>query len=123
MDQKPFRQRTIDEFLDDLGSSAYRAYSDQRANAYRSMADDLTSSPIFQGMDDETRDKVLKAAYDLARAQSDRQTLYLAQYVTPTIAVEAEYPQRLKILGLVGGFLMLTWLIGVMTYYSIRDRR
>ena len=51
---------------DDLGSSAYRAYSDQRASNYRSMADDLTSSPIFQGMDDETRDKVLKAAYDLA---------------------------------------------------------
>ena len=51
---------------DDLGSSAYQAYSDQRANDYRSMADDLTSSPIFQGMDDETRDKVLKAAYDLA---------------------------------------------------------
>lgn len=51
---------------DDLGSSAYRAYSDQRASDYRSMADDLTSSPIFQGMDDETRDKVLKAAYDLA---------------------------------------------------------
>lgn len=51
---------------DDLGSSAYRAYSDQRANDYRGMADDLTSSPIFQGMDDEARDKVLKAAYDLA---------------------------------------------------------
>ena len=51
---------------DDLGSSAYQAYSEQRANDYRSMADDLTSSPIFQGMDDETRDKVLKAAYDLA---------------------------------------------------------
>lgn len=51
---------------DDLGSSAYRAYSDQRASDYRSMADDLTSNPIFQGMDDETRDKVLKAAYDLA---------------------------------------------------------
>lgn len=51
---------------DDLGSSAYRAYSDQRASDYRSMADDLASSPIFRGMDDETRDKVLKAAYDLA---------------------------------------------------------
>ena len=51
---------------DDLGSSAYRAYSDQRASDYRSMADDLTSSPIFQGMDDETRDKALRAAYDLA---------------------------------------------------------
>jgi len=66
---------------------------------------------------------VAKSAYDLARAQSDRQTLYLAQYVTPTIAVEPEYPERLKLLGLVGGFLLLTWLIGVMTYYSIRDRR
>lgn len=51
---------------DDLGSSAYRAYSDQRASDYRSMADDLASNPIFQGMDDEARDKVLKAAYDLA---------------------------------------------------------
>lgn len=51
---------------DDLGSSTYRAYSDQRASDYRSMADDLASSPIFQGMDDEARDKVLKAAYDLA---------------------------------------------------------
>ena len=58
------KEETFD--ADDLGSSAYRAYSDQRASDYRSMADDLTSSPIFQGMDDETRDKVLKAAYDLA---------------------------------------------------------
>ncbi|NHF74025.1 hypothetical protein [Paracoccus xiamenensis] len=66
---------------------------------------------------------VAKSAYDLARAQSDRQTLYLAQYVTPTIAVEPEYPERAKLLGLVTGFLLLTWLIGVMTYYSIRDRR
>lgn len=66
---------------------------------------------------------VTKSAYDIARAQSDRQTLYLAQYVTPTIAVEPEYPERAKLLGLVLGFLMLTWLIGVMTYYSIRDRR
>lgn len=66
---------------------------------------------------------VAKSAYDLARAQSDRQTLYLAQYVTPTVAVEPEYPQRLRMLGLVMGFFFLTWLIGVMTYYSIRDRR
>lgn len=63
-----------------------------------------------------------KSAYDIARAQSDRQTLYLAQYVTPTIAVEPEYPERAKLLGLVLGFLMRQ-LIGVMTYYSIRDRR
>jgi hypothetical protein len=62
----PIKEKEETFGADDLGSSAYRAYSDQRASDYRSMADDLTSSPIFRGMDDETRDKVLKAAYDLA---------------------------------------------------------
>ena len=62
----PVKEKEETFGADDLGSSVYRAYSDQRASDYRSMADDLTSSPIFQGMDDETRDKVLKAAYDLA---------------------------------------------------------
>lgn len=62
----PVKEKEETFGADDLGSSAYRAYSDQRASDYRSMADDLTSSPIFRGMDDETRDKVLKAAYDLA---------------------------------------------------------
>lgn len=62
----PVKEKEETFGADDLGSSTYQAYSDQRASDYRSMADDLTSSPIFQGMDDETRDKVLKAAYDLA---------------------------------------------------------
>lgn len=62
----PVKEKEKTFGADDLGNSAYRAYSDQRASDYRSMADDLTSSPIFRGMDDETRDKVLKAAYDLA---------------------------------------------------------
>lgn len=62
----PVKEKEETFGADDLGSSAYRAYSDQRASDYRSMADDLASSPIFRGMDDETRDKVLKAAYDLA---------------------------------------------------------
>ena len=62
----PVKEKEETFGADDLASSAYQAYSDQRANDYRSMADDLASSPIFRGMDDETRDKVLKAAYDLA---------------------------------------------------------
>lgn len=62
----PVKEKEETFGADDLASSAYRAYSDQRANDYRSMANDLASSPIFRGMDDETRDKVLKAAYDLA---------------------------------------------------------
>lgn len=51
---------------DDLGSSAYRAYSDQRANDYRSMADSLAGNSLFRSMDEETQDKVLEAVYDLA---------------------------------------------------------
>ena len=78
---------------DDLGSGAYQAYSDQRANDYRSMADGLAGSPIFRGMDDETRDKVLKAAYDLAdksalEDHSDGQYKITTKWMT--LADEAE---------------------------------
>ena len=51
---------------DDLGREAYRTYSTQRANDYREIANGLEDSPIFRGMDDEVKDAVLKAAYDLA---------------------------------------------------------
>lgn len=49
-----------------LSGSAYQAYADQRADDYRSMADSLEGSPLFREMDDATKDKVLKAVYDLA---------------------------------------------------------
>lgn len=50
----------------DLGTQAYQAYADQRAGDYREMADNLKRDPIFQGMSDEDKDKVLAAAYNLA---------------------------------------------------------
>lgn len=62
-------------------------------------------------------------AYEAARAEADRQALYLATYLRPTLAHEAEYPARLRILILLTVFLLLAWLIGVMTAYSFRDRR
>ena len=63
------------------------------------------------------------AAYDTARAEATRQSRYLAAYVKPTLAQEAEYPERAKLLIILGGFLMLIWIIGVLIYYSLRDRR
>ncbi|MAN57556.1 MAG: sugar transporter [Paracoccus sp.] len=63
------------------------------------------------------------AAYDTARAEANRQSRYLAAYVKPTLAQEAEYPERAKLLLILGGFLMLLWVIGVLIYYSLRDRR
>ena len=58
-----------------------------------------------------------------ARAEANRQSRYLAAYVKPTLAQEAEYPERAKLLLILGGFLMLLWVIGVLIYYSLRDRR
>jgi len=49
-----------------LDSKAYQDYVTQRASDYRQAETALKNSPIFKGMDEETRQKVLKAAYDLA---------------------------------------------------------
>lgn len=63
------------------------------------------------------------AAYDAAQAQAQKQTRYLAPYVAPTLAEEAEYPQRLLLVALIAGFLTLTWGIAALVFYSVRDRR
>ncbi|MDQ1899956.1 hypothetical protein RAH32_05815 [Paracoccus sp. WLY502] len=63
------------------------------------------------------------AAYDAARAEAARQTRYLAAYVKPTLAEDSEFPKRMKLLPLIGGFLLLIWIVGILTYYSLRDRR
>lgn len=62
-------------------------------------------------------------ALDLARANAVRQSRYLATYVEPTLAQSSEYPQRYVILGLTALFLLLSWSVMALVYYSIRDRR
>ena len=62
------------------------------------------------------------AALDLARANAERQSRYLATYVSPTLAETSEYPQRATIAGLAALFLLLSWAVAVLVYYSIRDR-
>lgn len=62
-------------------------------------------------------------AYDQAVSDAQHQTRYLATYLQPTLAQTSTAPQRvLRVLlaGLVG---LLTWVIGVMIYYALRDRR
>lgn len=71
----------------------------------------------------ETAYTAALASFEVARAGADRQALYLAAYLRPTLAHEAEYPMRTRIQLLLSGFLALAWLIGIMTYYSFRDRR
>lgn len=62
-------------------------------------------------------------AHDAARAEANRQSLYLATYINPTLAQSAEYPQRQTIIGLVGLFAFLIWTIASLIFYALRDRQ
>ena len=71
----------------------------------------------------ETSYTAALASYETARAEAVRQSRYLAPYIRPTLAQEAEFPQRAKLLLIVAGFLTLLWIIGSLMFYSLRDRR
>lgn len=63
------------------------------------------------------------ASFESARAEAARQSRYLAPYIRPTLAQEAEFPQRLRLLLMIAGFLTVIWVIGSLIFYSLRDRR
>lgn len=52
----------------DLNAAQYRAYEDQRAKLYREYADTLQGYGSFSGLEPATKDKLLKAADDLAKS-------------------------------------------------------
>ncbi|MEL6362650.1 MAG: sugar transporter [Pseudomonadota bacterium] len=64
-----------------------------------------------------------QGAFDAARAVANRQNLYLATYSAPSMAQSPLYPKRMNITLLVGAALILSWLIGLLVYYSLRDRK
>ena len=61
-------------------------------------------------------------AMDAARANAERQHLYLGTFVSPTFAERAEYPRRVLLLALSAFFALATWAIFALVYYSLRDR-
>jgi len=63
------------------------------------------------------------ASYDASLAEARRKSRYLAAYMQPTKAESSIYPQRLTLLGTIALFAFLSWSIGALVYYSIRDRR
>lgn len=64
-----------------------------------------------------------RISLDLARANASRQSRYLAAYVAPTFPETAEYPRRITLMALTALFLLLTWSILALVYYSMRDSR
>ena len=92
----PDKEKAESFGADDLDSGAYDAYSEQRADDYRSMADALALDPDFNSMDDETRDKVLDNAYELAdkgalAAQSGGRYEVSNGWIRSAVEAEREY--------------------------------
>ncbi|AXQ96028.1 sugar transporter (plasmid) [Cereibacter azotoformans] len=61
--------------------------------------------------------------HDAAIAEAQRMNRYLATYVSPTLAQQSLYPQRGLLALMTGGLTLLVWAIGMLIYYSVRDRR
>jgi capsular polysaccharide transport system permease protein len=66
---------------------------------------------------------VTLSAFDAARAEANRQSRYLAAYITPTLAERSEFPQRPLWIAVVAIFSFLAWAITALVYYALRDRR
>jgi len=52
---------------------------------------------------------------------ADRQQVYLATFVRPTLPEEALYPRRLRSLGVVFLIAFAVWAIGSCAVQSVRD--
>ena len=63
------------------------------------------------------------ATYDQALAEARRKSRYLVAYIRPTLAEASKYPKTIELLAITGFVLTAIWGIGVLIYYSVRDRR
>lgn len=63
------------------------------------------------------------ASYDAAVAEAQHQSRYLATYIAPTLAQDAEFPRRFLLLALTAGAMGLSWVFALLIYYAVRDRR
>lgn len=61
------------------------------------------------------------AGLDRARADADRQQVYIADFVPPSLAQQPLYPRRWRTLGVVALIAFASWAIGRLTLLSIRD--
>lgn len=58
-----------------------------------------------------------------AVAEAQRQSLYLAAHIEATLAETSQFPKRGMLGSLFGIFLLFGWIVSILVYYSLRDRR
>lgn len=97
----------------------------------QSITSDSTSYPgllaQYEGLrvDVQFAEEIYRAslgALNQARTNAERQQLYLATFIEPTEAETAQYPKAGLLTALTAFFAGLTWAIGALVYYSLRDR-
>ncbi len=88
-----------------------------------------TLSSVLGSYDElESKRKFAEAAYqhalqslDQARADADRQHVFVASFIPPSLPEEGLYPRRWRALGTIALIAFALWSIGGLTVQSIRD--
>jgi capsular polysaccharide transport system permease protein len=62
-------------------------------------------------------------AFENAQAEAQRKSRYLAAYSGPTLAQDPLYPRRILLTAVMLAFCLMVWSVGLLVYYSVRDRR
>ena len=62
-------------------------------------------------------------AYDSSVTEAKRKSLYLASYVTPTVAEKAEHPKRILLSVIASLSFVFIWFIMLLFVYAVKDRR
>lgn len=57
-----------------------------------------------------------------ARASAERQQLFVATFIEPSIPDVATHPRSILLIGITSFFAILFWSVGALVYYSLRDR-
>ncbi|WP_209427023.1 sugar transporter [Pararhodobacter sp. SW119] len=108
-----------------------RIVDERRTFAAQDVTVDNTDYPQLLGqyeslrVDQEFAEQSYRAALtamDAARTNSERQQLYLATFIQPTLAQRAEYPRRLFLIAMTALFAGLIWAVLALVYFSLRDR-
>lgn len=57
-----------------------------------------------------------------ARTNAERQQLFVATFVEPSLPEVATHPRKMLLTALTGFFALMFWAVGLLVYYSLRDR-
>lgn len=115
-------ERKIEVIQERINQERSKFSVGEEGQDYATIVSEFERLTIDRDFAEQTYTAALKN-FDVARADAQRQSRYLASYIQPTLAEKAEYPQRWVILSLVALFSLLAWAIITLIFYSLRDRR